>query len=430
MEPLSLIGTLGLAGLTTTGLRYLWRIAANEDTKRSLEAQVRIAEYESRKPANPVNYSPHTSVNYSPTTHITNASTRSADAALSTNTIEDEDKALPNAVDLSEVSLPSGRVLLGLGKGSVITSSPKELMHVGCIGATGSGKTNAARLVLSQLLAMKKADVYICNPHHCSQDTDSESGDWRLIEKHLAAKAEFSGPGMRDILEMISATIDERWQAKREGKSLGRPIILYIDELPAILDTVRNAMECLSTILRRGRAVGVYLLTLSQDLATKTLGKESSGAVRENFRTAIYNGGDIFSASLLLDISRKEISRYEADLGQGVALIRAHRQPCTIARIPLASNKAVYGLLGDGKDDMIELDQETAKPARSAVEHAETAFSVSPDIATIVRRLKGDGQSKRNIIPLIWGCKPGGSAAYKEASAIYDKIVEEATNLK
>jgi hypothetical protein len=39
-----------------------------------------------------------------------------------------------------------------------------------------------------------------------------------------------------------------------------------------------------------------------------------------------------------------------------------------------------------------------------------------------VARMRQAGMSKAEIIKLLWGAKPGGSRAYKGASAEYDSI--------
>lgn len=350
------------------------------------------------------------SVHYAP--HVTSTA-QGAQGQMSHGGQQQGD--LPGIVDLTDVAMVPGRVLLGLANGGTpITTTPAHLMHVGCIGATGSGKTNAARFILAQILALGRGDVYIANPHFVANDLDDPaSGDWRIIESRLAAPAAYDERYIGLLIDQIAASVDERWAKKREGQRTGKPQILYIDELPAILDSVPGALQSLATILRRGRAVGVYLLTLSQDLATKTLGRDAPGAIRENYRTGIYTGGDPHSAQLLLDTPRSQIGKYEGDLGRGVALVKAHGQPATLARIPFASNAGVAALLSQ---------PETPETPHAPSETPETV-SDTVDYEGIITRLRAKGHGKKAIIEMVWGARPGGSAAYREASAAYDAVV-------
>lgn len=408
-------------GAAISGVRYLLQLADTPARRERLEkarydAQARIAE--AQRPTYPHHYAPHIRID-------TAAPPAAASPSLPALGIEQDTPALPGAVDLADVPLPPGAVLLGLGAGGeAITTTPAQLMHVAAIGATGSGKTNAARLILAQILAMGRSDVYIANPHHVSNDPDDlAAGDWRTIERRLAAPAAYDDQDIGALLDKLAASVDERWAVKREGRPSGRGQVLYVDELPAIIDQVAGAGAALATILRRGRAVGVYLVSLSQDLATKTLGNKHAGAVRENFRTAVYSGGDPHSAALLLDTPRRELSGYEGDLGRGVALVKAHGRGVALARVPFASNRGVAGLLGDGGGDTVTLPARKTETHYCASERVETV-SDGHDYAGIVRRLRAQGHGKKTIIETIWGCKPGGSPAYREASAIYDQVVK------
>jgi hypothetical protein len=420
-------GAVAAIGTSAGVARAMWRAGGQwgidyDYRKAALDAQVELEKARAEITAHSVTTAAALqprSLHYAP--HITNPT--SATSATSTSAPTSEEQTLPGVVDLADVALVPGRVLLGLGAGGqAITTTPAALMHIGCIGATGSGKTNAARVLLAQLLAMGGSDVFVANPHHVSNDIDNPTGgDWRAIERQLAAPAAYDERDMGELLDQLAASVDDRWAVKREGRRVGKAQVLYIDELPAILENVAGAIQSMSTILRRGRAVGIYLLSLSQDLAAKTLGKDAPGAIRENFRTAIYSGGDPHSASLLLDMPRRDLAGYERDLGRGVALVKAHQQHPTLARIPYASNGAVRALLGDGSEDMVTIP-ETEETVYVASETAETVSSVH-EYAGIITRLRAQGMGKKAVIETVWGCKPGGSPAYQTASKIYDQVV-------
>jgi hypothetical protein len=208
---------------------------------------------------------------------------------------------------------------------------------------------------------------------------------------------------------LLEQELPVRLKRLQDGVAVGHPLVLALDELPMMVDMVPKVTERVGKLLRMGRHARIYTAGASQDFLIKTLG--GSSGIRDCYRTAYYSGGDILSAAPLLDLKQREIA--EGQLGQGVVYLRSSSTtPAQLVRVPYASNEAVYRLLGQPGAG------ETPETAVSAPETAETDFSR----AAAVARMRQAGMSKAEIIKLLWGAKPGGSRAYKGASAEYDSI--------
>lgn len=395
------VGSVGVGlGIAKAALRAGGQWGADYDLQRAaLDAQVALeqarataasAAQSAAASATPRTYSPQ--IHYAP--HFGNGSNGAAASAAAS-------AELPGIVDLADMMLllQPGRVLLGVAAGGATVSvSMRELMHVGISGATGGGKSSIARLLLTQILAGGAGDVWIANPHWVGNDADDpQTGDWRPIGQRatVAWHAE-------DISEMFTATVEivnERWQRKRDGYTSGRPLILFVDEFPNVKETVAGAADMITSLIRRGRAVGVYVLTATQDFLTKTTGL-SSGA-RENFRTGYYSGGDPSGGRVLLDMRQSDIP--EERLGRGVALLRsAATTPPQLVRIPLVSNQALSKILaneGTGTDDI----PDTGAVSGAVSTAPDTSNDTSSDTDELIRSMVRYGLSNNKIHATIGG---------------------------
>jgi hypothetical protein len=391
---LAVFGGVGLAIINwARGLNFERRYAMER-----LRSQERVAiaahQYQHALPVH--HYAPH--ISYRGT------------EALPQATPEQAAPGLPGVVDLAALAWqPSEQaLLLGLTSAGNVTVSARQLMHVAFSGATGSGKSNAQRLLLAQLLAIGSR-VVLCNPIYT--DYDAESGeDWKPITARLHMPPARSADEIDEILTwLLEQELPVRLKRLQDGVAVGHPLVLALDELPMMVDMVPKVTERVGKLLRMGRHARIYTAGASQDFLIKTLG--GSSGIRDCYRTAYYSGGDILSAAPLLDLKQREIA--EGQLGQGVVYLRSSATtPAQLVRVPYASNEAVYRLLGQPAAG------ETPETAVSAPETTETDFSR----AAAVARMRQAGMSKAEIIKLLWGAKPGGSRAYKDASAEYDSI--------
>ena len=305
-----------------------------------LSGQAQIARAQFQPGQQPHNYAPHITVSQpkpSAPAYI------DAPQALVS---EPAQPALPDVTDLAVIARdfqPSkDAILLALGDGGErITAPVSALCHVALCGATGQGKSNLLRLLLPQLQTIG-ARVVLADPHYA--DIDPENGDdWRAICQRLHMPPAVKPRDIDAMLDYMLAELDRRLELRNKGEKVGAPLFLAYDELPVIVDTVKDAPERLGRILREGRKVQILTVGASQEFLVKTIGG-SSGA-RDQYRTAYYVGGDRTSASALLDLPARTID--DGPLGHGVALLRSKATPAArLVRVPLASNQGIAMLLG------------------------------------------------------------------------------------
>jgi hypothetical protein len=355
-----------------------------------------------------VTYSPH----YAP--HTSSQAVPAASVAMETETDALE---LPGMVDLADIGhVPSVRsILLGLAPGGApLTVSAKELMHTGLLGASGGGKSNTGRLILTQLLACG-VDCVIADPHFALYDTETGE-DWQPIASRLKMSPAVKAGDIGDMFGWMGDELSRRKERRTAGERVGSPLVAYVDELPSIVSDVPGAMDTLSRILREGRKYAIYLVTAAQDMLVRTL--KTGGEIRENLRTAIYSGGAIASAVPLVDMTKREIGQFEERLGRGVVLLRSQVTPqATLARVPLASNEAVVRLLSDDAPTMPNWTadgQQRDGKADGTDAAPQSAGQLSAEAAR-VRALFAGGMALNDIIREVKNVNPakGGRAVQK-----------------
>jgi hypothetical protein len=361
-----------------------------------------------------------------------------AQPRLATNTNEIgsqlvDPPVLPSRVDLADLLMshrPSvDRILLAVGPGGVpLTVHAGDLCHVALAGATGGGKSNIMRLLLSQLLAAG-AQVVLADPHYTPLDVDS-GDDWRPIAGRLKLAPAVNAPDIGHLLTWLATEeLPRRLELRRAGQRVGAPLFLAIDELPAIVADVKDAPAHMSRILREGRKVGLLTIGAAQDFLVKTLG--GTGAVRDCYRTAFYVGGDQQTARVLLDVPGRVD---DGQLGQGLAFLRSRvTTPAQLVRVPLASNRAITGLLA--ADD---LDARVAAPAPSwrpagvqtaARQDVDATASQSPPAPSVeharILQLFRDGMDVAGVVREVYGVSSKQGRAYQEKSAEVQQVLRQ-----
>jgi hypothetical protein len=305
-----------------------------------LSGQAQIARAEHQPNQQPTHYAPHITV------HQPKATPPAFIDAPALLAESEAQPALPDVTDLANIARdfrPSkDAILLALGDGGERLTAPvSALCHVALCGATGQGKSNLLRLLLPQLQAIG-ARVVLTDPHYADIDPDN-GDDWRAIRQRLYMPPAVKPRDIDAMLDYMCTELDRRLELRNKGEKVGAPLFLAYDELPVIVDTVKDAPERLGRILREGRKVAILTVGASQEFLVKTIGG-SSGA-RDQYRTAYYVGGDRTSASALLDLPARTID--DGPLGHGVALLRSKATPAArLVRVPLASNQGIALMLG------------------------------------------------------------------------------------
>jgi hypothetical protein len=275
---------------------------------------------------------------------------------------QQQDQVPPTTVDLLDVLgfwRPSpDELLLGVvirqGQYVPLVVHPKKGEHVGILGSTGNGKTNIERLTVAQLCLWRNNWVYLISPHYA--DIKADGTDWTPIRKRLKAYPCKSGEEIESLLVWAVEELNDRCtrEGNRDFTWKDHDIYIAVDELPEVVKRYPGAPEKLDTLLRRGRAYGIYIVNASQDFLVKTTG--SGSAVREQYHTIFYVGGDEHSARKMLNVTGA-IER-EGELGHdGLIYLRSRATPRAVyCRYPLASNAGIELLMGfaDGETTSTE----------------------------------------------------------------------------
>ncbi len=305
-----------------------------------------------------------------------------------------------------------------LPDGTPIFCTARDLCHVALAGATDGGKSSILRLLLSQL-CHAGASVLLLNPHYTRYDIQADPPeDWTPFERYLVydpmecRKYEV----IEFYLKQIACDLlPKRLEKYAHSKPLGKPYFIAVEELPAIVAAIKEAPDYLAKILREGRKVGIYLITVAQDFLVSTIAPGGGGAVRDCYRTAYYVGGDGTTAKVLLDVPVRLLP--ESDLGRGTVMLRSNRvklvKQAHIARVPYVENQALYRLLGPsnyvppvspGWQQTDERTLEDVRPAQSVREQQQSPlFAPTP-------RLEQSPAASEPAIPKISRTAPGTSA--------------------
>jgi hypothetical protein len=276
--------------------------------------------------------------------------------------------ALPGLITLKEVvqqhPLDVDHVLLGFGRGGqAITCDLEGMMHIAHDGPTGSGKTGQWMAEMAMLLHIG-VQVVLVNPNFRPIGKGGE--DWKPIGRALERQELPGGiPSLcytfemaRDFLAWLSQEVDRRYrlaQQERYGEYL--PLYGFLDEWAAIVSKYPACADSLADVIRRGRAVDVYVSTNSQGFLTGDV--NLSSADRENFNTAYFLGGSVVSGAALLNLAQRDVTKLITELGQegitlgkGVALLRntAKCEPAQVVRLPYADNASIYYLFGKANE--------------------------------------------------------------------------------
>lgn len=410
-----------VSGGAIVGLRIAWRrYGAHESIRADKIVALTRAQYQIHPHLTSLSYSHHDSSKALPPVALA----------------EPAPLALPGPVDLAALDVrPSEqRILLGMDEHGPIAVSVQQLCHVALLGSTGGGKSNLLRLLVPQLQAIG-AEVGLADPHYAPIDPES-GDDWRLIEQRLRFAPAVKAGEIDQLLDYMTEELDRRLERRRKNERVGKPLFLAFDELPSIADTVHNAIPRLGRLLREGRKVHLLTLGASQSMLVKEVG--GSSALRDQYRTAVYVGGDRKSAAAILDIAERAID--DGPLGGGVVLLRSEAtKPPRLVRVPLVSNEAIAALLGGETLDesttvkgpsmgfrppaKIAPAESPPKAEESRLPSGESQIAESPQTARILALFQ-QGKSIGEIVKELTGATSG--AKYNQTRAEVEATIRRA----
>ncbi len=194
-----------------------------------------------------------------------------------------------------------GRILLGWADGAPIVGALPDLLSVGVVGRSGTGKSTLLRLVVLQALAIG-ADVRVFDPHGSITD-------------------DLPGLPVADTIGLIEsqagqvlAELDRRIAGRLRHE---RALLLIGDELPAWAGSAPTAQEALRRVILEGRKVGLFAFISGQGLPAALF---ASGTLARDALSSRY----VFAASAA--VARQvgldaEIARQAPGLPTGRAIL-------------------------------------------------------------------------------------------------------------
>jgi hypothetical protein len=142
--------------------------------------------------------------------------------------------------------------------------------HMLILGETGSGKSTLVKF----LVASASCPSIVLDPH-------AAPDDWQGM-KVIGAGRKYQDIG--DEVSRLVALMDVRYDERSNGQKQFIPLLVIIDEFPAIASTLGKAFtEQIMLLVRESRKVAIKLVILSQGAEVKTLGIDGQGSIRECF---------------------------------------------------------------------------------------------------------------------------------------------------
>jgi hypothetical protein len=336
-------------------------------------------------------------------------------------------------------------ILLGQGPGGVPLTAAvgDELCHMILAGRTGAGKTNIMRLLLVQVLAAG-CQVYLCNPKYTVHH-------WKTGERwDLLARATAPGRAITDLDAICAlirhlatgefATRKARFEA---GQQPGTPIVLFLDELPAIIGNDPDLMDpktgALSLLLRQGREFLIEIVICSQDVLVETMGGNSG--LRGQFQTRYYGGGDETSKRVLLQPRAREV--LPEPPGRGLLYLWAvpTGRQAQMVRVPLVTNADIERVLtASGAASQVVDAASWPVPAANPMANGAANFApenvakVKPEVAAVAISedakkaldLFLSGLSMADVVKTMRGVSSSQGATYQKALNEIQELLRQA----
>ncbi|MEI6064957.1 MAG: DUF87 domain-containing protein, partial [Pseudanabaena sp. ELA748] len=252
-----------------------------------------------------------------------------------------------------------------------IESSLKK-PHLMILGETGSGKSTICKYLVSQV----NAPCLIIDPHAAPTDWRgfTVTGSGRNYE---AIATEF---------ERLANLMQIRYEARDKGISQFDPLIVIIDEFPAIASSLgKGATDTVKLLAREARKVSIRMCLLSQGAEVKTLGLEGEGSIRECF------------AMLRLGNFALTHGKQSKDKAIGEALENSDRPamldqlPCNL---PILSDAQTMPVLPLPNDYLKLVDASPIAPPSSAMATQSQSTAIAPVFQKIVNYLDGKDWKK------------------------------------
>ena len=252
-----------------------------------------------------------------------------------------------------------------------IESSLKK-PHLMILGETGSGKSTICKYLVSQV----NAPCLIIDPH-------ASPTDWRGFTVTGSGR---NYEAIANEFERLANLMQTRYEARDNGVTQFDPLIVIIDEFPAIASSLgKGATDTVKLLAREARKVSIRMCLLSQGAEVKTLGLEGEGSIRECF--AMLRLGN-FALSHGKSLKDKAIGEVMETCDRPAML---DQLPCNLPILSDAQSMPVLPL----PNDYLELvDASPIAPPSSAIQTQSQSTAIAPVFQKIVNFLDGRDWTK------------------------------------
>lgn len=156
-----------------------------------------------------------------------------------------------------EQPIPVGSLLLGVDENQhQMTIDMENVVHVACVGTTGSGKSSLMKTMILSALKIRGARVALFDPTGGFEPLSGHPYIWRGGLFRTPDECELG-------LEALAATIGQ----KQDGL-----LYVFIDELPDLIMRRPRIREHVSRLAQAGRHAGIHLVIGAQQLLSSEVG--------------------------------------------------------------------------------------------------------------------------------------------------------------
>jgi hypothetical protein len=283
-----------------------------------------------------------------------------------------------------------GRLVLGYNTQGPIVGDVSDLLSMAFVGKPGTGKSTGLLYYLAILLLVD-ASVYVLDPQGSLYD----------VSELIPYYGEYSE--IYNVLPVIYEEIEEREELWRKTKQVRKPLLLLVDELPALAryeeknKPRESVLDLAEKIVTQNRKHNCFCMLTGQSLPANVL----PTLTRDNLSSRIvFNSSDMHARMAGLDQdSRKLLLPLLRKAQPGTAILDVSRRPQPdIAALPFTTIDDLRMIVEAGNDSSVP----EAFPAWEAVPHDRNGNGngvpgISPEERERIIELARDGIPRREM---------------------------------
>jgi len=253
-----------------------------------------------------------------------------------------------------------GRLVLGYGMQGPITGDVSDLLSMAFVGKPGTGKSTGLLYYLAILLLID-ASVYVFDPQ----------GSLYEVSGLIPYYGEYDE--IYNAIPAIYEELEEREDLWRHTKQVKQPLLVLVDELPAIaryeekMKPAASVLDLAEKIVTQNRKHNCFCMLTGQSLPAQVL----PTLTRDNLSSRlVFNSSDMHARMAGLDEeSRKKLLPLLRKAQPGTAILDVSRRPQPdIAALPFTTI-----------DDLRAIIDDDSVPNGPAVPEAFPAWEAVPD---------------------------------------------------